>query len=1626
MAPNIPIISEDEYDALMGQDSYQGIPIVSEDEYEAGLSKEPTDSDSNWLDSLYSIATALPKKTLSGILDTAAGFYEASADRKRNMPEDFFAGQEDFTADPQILAKFGIIPPITRPVEDRGIAQSARQTAKDLSQSVDTDLGLDENSWVKRGLDVTGQMVPALGLSFINPLLGAGAFGIQGYGQKYNQLAQLTNPDGTPAVSPDERANTSAATGLMSGAFGLLPIKVMGGSTGNVVSRLGKEYAKQVGVNSVLNPLQVVGDALIDSNLAGVDRTSGLGDALIQSEKDALLMSLPFAGAGAFRRGRAPTKVPTIDDFMTKLDDVGTTANVSPRQQVGLPEQDFAPYISDAEVPVVRGRPQVSDDPVAQIGRVDVESPLIEIPDAPNTKSPEDLAFAQQIRDEIAVANEDIAARRAAREANEPIRAREEIFLPEDSELYTLRESVDPSMFDNQAAVRQGRQTQQAPYPVKPITNRGTIDKRMAPSEQNIAEHVIETSPKRVFRSETEDIIGQADEQIARKAENIKPNRSPFVEDDGVIKLNEAEESFPKPIIDPTRTEPKQLITEETAPVTEGPAIIPGDEGYSSARPIEVADVPVERPSPLDERVLGEQRGLFDRRKTVQDPLIPSDDPSFVMRKAQDETVKALRRQYNEEIAKLEEAASLPEFEQKQLGIEPGNPDSITQRITELKQSRARLSNWKNDPELRETVKTNARRDVEDGTFARRKVNQRISNRLQKAVDTKELGGTTLPGDLWKAGSWLFKKAKDEAPKFEALSRVNQEYNKIWAREAQWITTTKSRNPVAAPAIEAYQRLAGDMNTMVFDSNLALQPVKELPRASQDTVYNFLAAVRVKSNQRGERYNITEDFAKRFGLSPEESRAAVSVDKMYQDRLNDFEGIIGEEIATERFIQTKRISEAEQVEIQQAKTLEQQLEVTKKYQKARQQLENELGAWEKSSLDALAEMRKGNYIPFGRSGNFFITLKDADGKTVERYQFEKRDASFEKASRELSQYAKQNNLMFDSGEMPPPKLGSRDGLDLGDGSVFGAAETQGLNSDILGLLEPSPLGEPVGGFPKYLKASRLPDFVRGANVDLYRQAAEYSMSMAKYVAMRRAKLALRRELAGDLGSVDNRNLARKVTRWASRFHDNDGKAFAALNKAFDIEFIGGTPRPAILDLISAPPMHALTVSKYLPTGVAEWVGAKGYTKTLAFLSSKGPMKPLFKKAQPDLYNYLQEQVRRGNLSNRAWKEMKRVARGDGKIMKGIGVAHDLYFSMKAGSEHIVDASNHILGWEVYPHYRKRAGKSDTRTRAQFAEDFAREAKAVPAPGDTNAIARNPAVRLVKKYKDYMFKIVDRVFQDKVDQTTGYEISTARRTEMLTKFALASWFMSGVYGVPGVRDAVNIARSLGKEPEGDLREKIGNQDAARLALYGVPTNLTGWDLASGSGWGEIFPEVRQGFVNRFVSGLIGAPGEKATKAVDAYSKGEYLKAAANIPFEPQLMSNILKGVDMYDRGVLNADAFGVVPKDEVSAFDIGSRVAGLNTLKIKEAQVQRNMIKRAEGEAGSNENINRKIGVAEATQNFDTANYWRQYAIDNGIRYDERRIKDFRNKAMGLDSKPSKAARERVATIEQLFGNALRD
>lgn len=504
-----------------------------------------------------------------------------------------------------------------------------------------------------------------------------------------------------------------------------------------------------------------------------------------------------------------------------------------------------------------------------------------------------------------------------------------------------------------------------------------------------------------------------------------------------------------------------------------------------------------------------------------------------------------------------------------------------------------------------------------------------------------------------------------------------------------------------------------------------------------------------------------------------------------------------------------------------------------------------------------------HYMPRGREGSYFVSVKDANNQTVD-YPFVDSKSEAQKLKDKLkAEYGQGYTVQFGRvqntqdavyRDMPQNVANALKTLNQPGGAGFSQPGV-----DPLGALAHMVKSRNIKGYDddavsqiqKYVRG--VANFVGGSELDIRLRKAK-KLSPKKSIGYGAYEAIDRMER---LARADKHGVQAKIDQLATSF------------------YLGGKASAAVLDL-SQPLTTTVALSgKYLGGVMPEVVGLKAYGKMGAYFAA--PEK--FAANNPDLFQKLETLKRNGWLDNGTLEEFQT---NNTKLDNTARVL----MAGKAASEKINKTHAAIVAYEII-----RRGKSGVAPNEYipFMRDFVNKTQFIQAKWARAPIWQG-SLSTSGLFKQWSLNWLRLLAENKNDyrvwtRMLGYQASIA-----------------GVVGLPLVGGTLKALEALGYDATNSLGEAVSGDpydETARAVLYGMPT-LAGVNTSGALGGGDplnLFGNLRANAVEVFGKlglGVLADVYYRPKEAYDMYKSGQPLSRAIE-PLMPVSVGSAMAGI-----------------------------------------------------------------------------------------------------------------------------------
>lgn len=1642
--------------------SYEPIPPPP------GLSLDSMENDQGWLEYLGNLGSGFGKKVGASLFDTQAGITAAQADLNSGLDGNSLealnqAADErpwwQFLGTPGALS--GGYQPMF-PASSDSLRQSAkdiRGIATDLNKSADAQIPLDPNGTPRRLLDMTAAMAGPVVASMGSPMLAPLVIGGQSFGQKYNALDQMVDENGQPLLTPEQRMTDASLTGGLSGLASLAPMSFLGTSTGNFGSRLAQEYLKQGAVNGLVNPLQTIGEALIDSQAAGIATSpQELMSRVSSSVGDAWLMAAPFSVAGATgaRRPQAPRALTDADFNQTYIE--GPSTRIGPRSVIDQERPRSVlwdrSYLSERPM---QGEIPLADGPAPAIGDIvpvqdpsfvgpqegfSALDPLAQAADVPLADSPPQ--GTPQAPDGFSVLDPLVKAADASPQVEAPVnpampvsgfrsfdalRAQEPatttpIKAPNEGDTF----SEAPVAAAQRAAEADTRPVQTKPRmeepPAPPADPANAIDLNAVEvpvKDLSLSSDVPQFKRGANARGVVEPLQGKYDRRSTAPIAVWRRNDGRLEVISGRHRLDLAQRSGEETI-------PAQIYDESKGFSVNDAVTLDAELNIrdQSAKVYDMANY--YRRVKIDPTE-AESRGMLSR----EDQRMGYD----IGNKSTDETFKLYENEkLNDRQAALIARTAPEDATLQSAGAKAalrGEPlDFIKARMrVATKADRVPQSQQRGMFEGMESVERVERlQDAEANVIVReqRKISERL-NTIRGAAKRPEMARQEgLPPDDPAALANRVRELELQKAKLDEIHLHPDLHGQITEQALSDLNGGTTEIDSVKRSIEAKTG----------------QPAFTSETGAFDPLW-FINMFR----------GAGKDFT-HFDISESNKAFGEGFRGFWNKRLQWMDTTMRKFPQATRFIKTWWAQPEHEAAIRHNLGV-----VLKPYTddlipQERQTVDNYL-AWARHKgkdgyqVSELAAKRAGLNDTQAKAAVAVREWSDealriVEARSVERAHHEHwarlreitTDEGRAKAGDDLEQKIADIRAGYDElrgyNYVPFSRFGDyyvtvtgkdgdtlfrsqfdKDGGDLGKAKRHLQQLARDPKSEFFGgkvesgRTPPPPLSGRDGISADLLDLLDGPtsgDAIKGFSKHFKQanlvpgQTLDLRRSIAEYNLQLSKYVSMQRaeEASGRAMAEDLHPVDdRNLERKLSEWSQmyRDKQSYQKIDGLFNFAFIWGNARVALSDMIGRATIQYPLIGKYAGALKSQPIALAGMAKEAAWYVNP-------KLVGKDLSGAIEAAQKRGVLPTHTHRNMIRMAEGQLSMpRKAARVAYDAGYKLKELSENSSRIGAFIWGWDTYPTWKNGAGRTENVSRQEFAENFVREGQAVPTQLELppNEIFTHPIGKIATKFRRYQIKIAKSLIENA--GSPGY----------LVNFALASYLATGLKGLPGYRDVANLFY----DPEEDLRAA----GARTGVMNGWLSDKLGIDLSGTAGYGAVVPTGGTA-LQKFMLGVAGAPFEQANKAIEEFKKGHYLKSAASAPFMPGYVKESLNVADWNNRGLVATDGTRLIAPENITPGMKMRKFFGWTPIEVADKQLMYRMILNNKKTNPDSTVMNGRIGEALHNNDVQEARRLVQQAREQGIKLNEQSIKKAQRKAGGEIIGVPKDAVDEVKRIMRAF------
>ena len=462
-----------------------------------------------------------------------------------------------------------------------------------------------------------------------------------------------------------------------------------------------------------------------------------------------------------------------------------------------------------------------------------------------------------------------------------------------------------------------------------------------------------------------------------------------------------------------------------------------------------------------------------------------------------------------------------------------------------------------------------------------------------------------------------------------------------------------------------------------------------------------------------------------------------------------------------------------------------------------------------------------SYIPLSRFGNYYVSVKDAEGKGITTPTFDNVGQARKAVVDLRRQYPDAKITMGNVKRLAPEAY---EGMPL-NVLAFLSQFDENLSANFASVI-----GK---GFPGHLlQVKKTPGF----ETNLKKSISDYVLSLARYVSINEYQRDITNMLDYEKsGIVDPKREAGLWGYW-KRYSDyivSNPKEFGKFRQFFYYYYLGANIKSALLNATQLLTTTYPMLSKYAKQ--PEMLMAKAFK--LATYTEKRLM-----EIDPELGYAVQSAIHKGTISEQNINELRGLQQG--KSASKIGNALSFLFSSAEKYNRKVSFIAMFLA--AREGYLKKGQPQSHAEMQKMAEDFVKETQYDYRKVDRPELARG--------WRAPLFTF--RMF-------SGNYLSMLKGLMVEKEFAALArslgvmLILGGVSAIPGWKELEKALELMGYDPKKSFREYMGKEQG-ELALHGLPYK-TGGNISGALGTIELLPgDIQQGVTAGIANLVLGVP------------------------------------------------------------------------------------------------------------------------------------------------------------------------
>lgn len=536
---------------------------------------------------------------------------------------------------------------------------------------------------------------------------------------------------------------------------------------------------------------------------------------------------------------------------------------------------------------------------------------------------------------------------------------------------------------------------------------------------------------------------------------------------------------------------------------------------------------------------------------------------------------------------------------------------------------------------------------------------------------------------------------------------------------------------------------------------------------------------------------------------------------------------------------------------------------------------NELGQHARLIDQAIADMKKSNYVPFTRFGDRFISVLDKEGDIVEFHTYET-NRQWRQAQREFKQAGNTIKVgkIRQSGAtgydfMPLDFLVTLQ-KKLENVSPSASAE---INKVLGDMIEAQDLGR----FKAHFKKA---DLIPGYSSDLQRSIADYAQGLA-YSASAIKYVPQMKEMLSKIPS--NSPVYKYGLKYIEDLQKPTPQLASSLNKASAIYFLS---KP-MSGIVNATQTLTTTFPEAWNVIAKNKLGNIATATTVMSQATSDAIRYFTRRSlNPDIKLALDRAVKDGIVSEQAFRELTRMKETPTVGASKVGAAFDWTTDKLLLPFKVTEQFNRAIALSAGYRIGKRMDLSD-KALQDFAEEFVNATQFDMSKANRPEAARGWGSVPLQFKSSYTGNYI-RFLRD------GMGDGNWRR---LVASPAAMILLGGLPAVAGVKEVIKLGENLGKDPRKEMNDTLGDSALGRMLAWGAPHALGLANIQGSLGTGDFMPEATS---DALVKTLLGPASEvtyfRPSKALQQSSQGDLLGAARYAL--PELFSGPLAAAKAY--------------------------------------------------------------------------------------------------------------------------------